>query len=292
MVMAESLLRRLKESVAGVLFSLRYLTADFRIFPNVLIVGGSKCGSTSLWTFLKEHPQVIVTTTQVHLDFFTFNYGKGTRWYKANFPTIFTYIYKRLRYGKIAVIDFSPYYLFHPLAAHRAGQLLPEARLLFTLRDPIDRAFSAYQHSKRRGFEALSFAQAVKEERKRLLGEEAKILQNPSYHSFPHFRHSYIARGKYLRQLKSWEKIYGKSKMHIVLNEDTRPDVAQKTLDSVCSFLGIRTHMLVLPKLHNVGKYSERLSPIMRRKLSRYFSKENSLLSRYLGRRLNWGDVR
>ena len=66
--------------------------------------------------------------------------------------------------------ESSPYYLFHPLAAERIARDLPDVRLVVLLRDPVERAYSAYTHERARGFETETFARALELEPERLAG--------------------------------------------------------------------------------------------------------------------------
>src|SRR5207248_2445245 len=92
-------------------------------------------------------------------------------------------------------------YLFHPLCAQRAAETLPQAKIIFLLRNPVDRAFSHYQLKLRRRQETLSFEEALAAESERLAGEEERMIANPNYNSPRHDLHSYLARGRYLEQI-------------------------------------------------------------------------------------------
>ena len=91
--------------------------------------------------------------------------------------------------------------MFHPLAAERAAKLVPDARLVVMLRDPVKRAFSHWQHNRRLGVEPLDFSAAIEAEPERLAGEEERILANPGYDPWNHNMLSYAARGRYAIQL-------------------------------------------------------------------------------------------
>ena len=93
----------------------------------------------------------------------------------------------------------SPYYLFHPAVPSRVATTIPNARLIAILRDPISRAYSQYHHELARGFETLPFLDALKSEEERLAGEAERLCADPSYRSFSHQHHSYVARGIYVR---------------------------------------------------------------------------------------------
>src|SRR5690606_121408 len=99
--------------------------------------------------------------------------------------------------------EASPYYMFHPLAARRAKQVCPRARLIVALRNPTERAYSHYHHEKRKRREPLSFEEALAQEDQRLAGEGERIINGSVTSSFTHQHYSYKARGNYARQLKT-----------------------------------------------------------------------------------------
>src|SRR5215208_8528317 len=124
-------------------------TAKLRPLPDFLILGAQKAGTTALYAYLRWHPQITGPSFK-EVSFFDRHYARGERWYRAHLP---------MRRSSI-VGEASPSYLFHPLAPERVAQMLPNARLVALLRNPVDRAFSHYQHEVALGREPLSFEAA------------------------------------------------------------------------------------------------------------------------------------
>ena len=91
--------------------------------------------------------------------------------------------------------EATPYYLFHPHAAGRLAELIPHAKLIVLLRDPVTRALSHYQHNLAMRCESLSFEEAIQAEPERLAGELEKMMNDPAYYSYNHQQYSYLARG-------------------------------------------------------------------------------------------------
>src|SRR4051812_20031887 len=135
---------RLKKPLRRVQADYRHLSAPLRGLPSVLIIGAQKSGTTSLSSYLVEHPDMLPSLRK-EVHYFSFNYERGVNWYRAHFP--YTH---HLRRGALT-LDATPYYLVHPLVAQRAAQLLPHAKLVVLLRNPVDRALSHYQHEVRGG---------------------------------------------------------------------------------------------------------------------------------------------
>ena len=250
-----------------------------RMLPSFLILGGQRCGTTSLYRYLSEHPNVHPALVK-EIQYFTVNYSKGEQWYRSNFPP-------DTQGGQS--FDASPYYLFHPMAAQRAATLLPEARLIVLVRNPVDRAFSHYQHNVGLGVEDLSFEEALEAEAGRLAGEEERLVNDPAYSSAAHRRYSYAARGVYEPQLTRWLAHYEPEKVRVLVSEEFFSDPGG-TFAGVLDFLGLSDHEL--PRYDAYTRRSRwdgpRLSGESRLKLQAIFEEPNRQLAKMLGRSLPW----
>jgi Sulfotransferase domain len=147
------------------------VTAPVRPLPDFLILGAQKAGTTALYAYLRRHP-AITGPSWKEVSYFDRHYARGEAWYRGNFPN-------RLRARDKLVGEASPSYLFHPLGPERARALVPEARLVALVRNPIDRALSHYHHEVALGRERLSFEEALEAEERRLLGEDERLLADP-----------------------------------------------------------------------------------------------------------------
>ena len=90
--------------------------------------------------------------------------------------------------------EATPYYIFHPTAPNCIAKVLPNVKLITLIRNPVDRAYSHYNHMVRVGREPLPFEEAIEHEAERLAGEEEKIIADPRYSTFNHLHYSYLAR--------------------------------------------------------------------------------------------------
>ena len=111
--------------------------------------------------------------TGKELQFFSLHFGRGTRWYRAHFPPAAA--------GRRS-FEASPYYLFHPSVPARVAATLPQARFVALLRDPVERAYSHYLHTRAYGVEPLGFAEALAAEPGRLAGALADGPDTPAAH--------------------------------------------------------------------------------------------------------------
>lgn len=257
----------------------RTMTASFRALPSALIIGTQKGGTTSLFNYLSLHPDVLPPVAK-EPHYFDLYYARGPRWYRGCFP-----FEHQLRGGALT-LEASPYYMSHPLAAERAAGLVPGAKLIALLRNPIDRAFSSYHFVKKGGEEPLSFAEAIDREPERLAGEEERLRTDPEYYSYNHRTYSYLRRGQYLEQLKRWVEHFPRSNLLVLQSEWLFRDPAGATA-AVQEFLGLRRWQSPAYKPFLRGDYSG-MSPDVRRRLVAYFEPYNRELYDWLGREFDW----
>jgi len=266
----------------------RATTNPIRMMPHFMIIGTQKGGTTSLYQYLIQHPCIApIWIKEPH--FFDIYFYKGLPWYRSHFPTTVQQYYSRhIQKHDLITGEASPYYLFHPQAAKRVAKTLPKAKLIIILRNPVDRAYSQYQHQTRQeGVEPLSFEDALANEEKRLAGEEEKILTDEKYFSFNHRHYSYLARSKYIEQLPAWMELFPKEQFLILRSEDlyTEPKaVVKQTLD----YLNLpSSHLSQKYKPFNDAKYTK-MAPETRARLVEYFKPYNARLYDYLGQDFGW----
>src|SRR5690242_13181924 len=101
-------------------------TARYRLAPHFLIVGAQRCGTTSMFKTLRQHPSVIAPALQKGIHYFDKNYDRGEDWYRSHFPLRLTAARAEKRGGVVPMTgESSPYYMFHPLAPDRIAADLP-----------------------------------------------------------------------------------------------------------------------------------------------------------------------
>jgi phosphoribosylglycinamide formyltransferase-1 len=188
--------------------SWRQATADFRPWPDIMIIGAQRGGTTSMRKWLAAHRgERVFQVGEVH--YFDNYYDRGERWYRAQFPT-------GLRRQRR--VESSPYMLFHPLAPVRAATDLPaDSRFVVLLREPADRALSHYRRERSKGREPLTFADALAVEDERLRDESEKVMRGEL--SLPHQFQSYRARGLYAEQIDRWFQAVGRDRLKVVESE-------------------------------------------------------------------------
>jgi hypothetical protein len=252
----------------------RTFTSALRVLPDFLIIGGSKCGTTSLFACLTGHPGVRAPM-QKEIAFFDVAYAQGLHWYRSFFP-----LRGVGRSGRTFLTgEATPDYLFHPDSPQRVQADLPRVKCIVLLRDPVDRAHSSYHFSRRAGMEEFSFEEALEREEQRL---------DPNHPAYPLNRHfySYKARGRYAGQIDAWQRHVSAGHLLILGTEEFSTEPAA-TLDKVLDFLELPTYTWdSFPRL-NPGPYAP-MSAATRQKLAQEFAPHNAALYALIGRDLGW----
>ncbi len=251
--------------------------------PDFLIIGAQKAGTTSLFNYLAQHPNV-VPPDEKELHFFDYEveYRQGIEWYHASFPR------RTLAPDGTATItgEATPYYLFDRRVPERVASFLPAVKLVALLRNPVDRAYSQYQMTLRKGQEDRSFEEAVDDEHAFLRDAADRRHTAEHYGNPAHRLHSYLARGIYVDQLERWAKPFPRDQMLVLRAEDLFAD-PQTTVCRVLAFLGLPDWTLQKAAAYNAHPYP-RLAPTTRRGLAEFFEPHNRKLYDFLGRDLGW----
>jgi hypothetical protein len=202
---------------------------DHTTLPNFLVIGAEKCGTTALYHFLKQHPQIYMSPIK-EPHFFCFEGHRpgieeenpnnvprrlpGPRHEPTDHITdidAYRSLFQQVS-GKTAVGEVSPAYIYFPKAVKRIQHYIPNAKLVAILRDPVDRAYSNFLHCVALGREPLTdFAQALEE-------EEIRVRNN-----WPSMWH-YKRKGLYYHQLKRYFDAFEQDQIKVYLYEDLKAD--------------------------------------------------------------------
>lgn len=188
--------------------------------PNFIIGGVPRGGTTSLFYYLGQHPEVYVCSNKeprfflsdlkdTEIEKLT---GKITVRTIAEYESLFAGATDEKAIG-----EATPMYIYYPQAIRRIKETLPDVKLIFTLRDPIDRAYSSYWNAHRRnglGFNPIPID---------------KVLTETNIQ---------VLRGRYYHYLSNWYAEFAPSQIKIVLFDDLKKD-ALSVFREICQFLGI-----------------------------------------------------
>jgi Sulfotransferase domain len=263
------------------------LTDRGRMLPGFLIVGAQRCGTTSFYRALSQHPAILKAVLHKGVHYFDTNYDRGMGWYRAHFP-LKAHARRVQRATGTTVLTFesSPYYMFHPLAAERIARDLPGVKVLVLVRDPVERAYSAHAHESARGFETEPFERALGLEDERLKGEPERIIAQPSYVSLSHQHHAYRERGKYADQLSRLARLFGTDRIHVVDSGDFF-GAPEPVYDAVLDFLELPRRGYPIFDRHNARPRAP-MPTALRTALEDYFAPYDERLAAWLGHEPSW----
>lgn len=261
-------------------------TARLRLEPGFIVIGAQRCGTTSLFRALSAHPQLVRPLFHKGVNYFDLNYYRGPDWYRSHFPLAEIARRRVAPYNPPVAFEASGYYLYHPFALQRIADDLPGIKLVAMVRDPVERAFSAYKHECARGFERESFERALELEDQRLAGEIERMRDDPAYESFSHRHHSYRHRGQYAEQLDRAFACIPGERIHVI-DSDAFFDQPAAEYRRLLAFLGL--HPFEPPRFdrHN-ARPGAPMEPQTRRTLTEHYAPHDERLARLLGQPASW----
>jgi hypothetical protein len=225
-------------------------------FPDFLILGTMRGGTTSLYHYLQKQPQVKESTCK-EIHYFDNNYHMHSVWYRRQFHK------DRNIFPEEITGEATPSYLSHPAVPKRVYELLPNVKLIVLLRDPVRRAYSNYLMNIRKNREYFTFEQAID------------------------VSESYKDRGCYAEQLKRWF-VYFKREQFLILKSEDFFDNPKKVTMQVCEFLKIESYKDPVYKKWNCDGFGPDIPVNIKTKLTEYFAPLNQELYDLLGVDYGW----
>ncbi len=190
--------------------------------PNFLVIGAMKAGTTTLHAWLAQHPDIGMSTIKETNYFVSSRTDHDPAWYARHFDG-------RARFRAESSTSYTKFPQ-RPGVPERIHTLIPDARLVYVLRDPIDRTVSHYLHAVQRGRE------------RRSLGEALAVLDD----------NLYVDPSRYHLQLEQYWPLYPPSRILVMTAEELHRD-PQATLERVTTFLGARPFRFDTERLENVS---------------------------------------
>ena len=261
-------------------------TSSIRILPDFIIIGSSKSGTWATHNYLLQHPDIGYSARNIH--FFEYAYSNKISWYKSHFPTkLYKSLVESIHKRKCLISEHTSTYLHHPLIPQRVKDGIPDVKLIVSLRNPIDRAYSNYHMFVRIGTEKRTFEDAVFSEIKRIeiIKENDNFqIKNPNFSNCIEF--NYLRHGTYVDKLENWLKIFPREQFCIVENKDLSKN-PQQVLDKIFEFLNVPHFKLRQEERWNVGKY-KKMKESTRKTLEDFFKPYNERLYKLLGQNFSW----
>lgn len=214
-----------------------------RVVPTFFIAGAAKCGTTTLYRHLADHPAVCMSYPKEPEYFYGHEYHRGLEYYRQTYFSHYD--------GESAIGEAAHRILYLPFAARRVRETVADARFIVACREPVSRAWSHYTYARARGDEPRSFEDALDLNFRRLetgphFDDEAEAaLYGDSLDEkrvdidFP----SYVDSGHYAEQIRRYQRLFGSERVKVLLFDDLVED-PQRTMDEVFQFLGLPSQAL------------------------------------------------
>ena len=259
------------------------LTGSIRVLPDFLVIGAKRCGTTSLFYHLPEHP-CISKSPHDNMGFFNDNFHLGVNWYKSFFPTIFTRNKIKSEFGNFLAFDVTTTYMEEESTANNVYQTKPNMKIIVILRNPVDRAYSQYHLNLREKAEKRSFEDAMEENMNELNKESYE-----RYEIKPKFsveENNYLKKGLYAQQLRHWLKIFPRENILIISTEEFESN-QQIIYNKIFEFLNISKFEVKNTKKMQKGNYPP-IKSETRNLLLDYFRPHNHELFELINMEFDW----
>jgi hypothetical protein len=266
-----------------------------RVLPDFLVIGAAKCGTTSLFDWICLHPLVARPSTngqpRKELLFFDYNFHRGKDWYRMHFPLERERREFEREHGRPFLTgEATASYLTGHWVPGRVRQVAPDVKLIVTLRNPIDRAYSAFQMSRRERLEECeSFEDAIALEPERLAGELERVRSDPRYNPPlppPLGYWSYLHRSRYADHVERWLEVFPREQILFLEFEDLVAD-PRGALDRTHAFLGLPGDRGGELRKLNAAGYTD-MNPRTRAELVEHFRPYNQRLRELTGIDFGW----
>jgi len=268
-------------------YDFRLITSPLRVLPDFVIPGEAKCGTTSLYRYLQRHPNVYGADLKEPNNFIS--HPDSRLYCAAHYPLRLTRWWQTVRGRHFVTGEASAEYLSKPGLAERIARMLPQARIVVLLRDPVVRAWSDYQMFRARGMEPGNFDEIANRSIRWLSDPDLAPLVDAA-RSATHTPLRYVLRGLYANSLQPWLEQFGEARVLVVCSEDLYRDPAA-VLASVLAHLGLPQAELGPYDVFKKGEYREQLSPDTEALLREFYAPANQALYDLLGRDLRWGEA-
>ena len=266
------------------------LTGCFHTLPDFLIIGFVKCGTTSMYQYLMNHPDIHRSSGK-EIDYFDRFYSRGINWYKVKFPLKSKkFFIKNISKRKFLTGEATPRYIEHPHALKRIQKTLPNAKFIILMRNPVDRAYSHYNMNMTSELEYLSFEDALKKEKKRIQGRYEKMQKIEDYYSWDYDIFGYLEHGIYVKYLKKWMDVFPKEQFLILETEEFKKNTSE-VYNKTLKFLNLPKHTLEEYTFHKKLEYkTKKINPETRKQLIEFFKPHNEELYTLIGRNFHWDE--
>lgn len=274
---------QIKDFAKKIIISTNSLTSFERVKPSIFLPGIKKGGTTSVYNYLIQHPQ-IKSNVQKEPHYFDLFYNKGEAWYLGNFPVKNVFSRK-----DVFTCDATPTYIFDLNTIERIKNYNPKAKLIFVLRNPKIRSYSEYQYCLKllyQGKEHSSFEERIEDELKWLKENEKNFTDLEFINTIPQ-KARLMGMGLYFVYLQEWFKHFDQNQIFVTTSERLFEETSE-VLKEIVEFLGLEPYDYQNLEKYNENKYSRSYDSPTFTKIAEFYKPYNLSLEKLLGRKLNW----
>jgi hypothetical protein len=256
----------------------RLVTQRLRHLPTLVIVGAHRAGATHLYAHLVSHPRCFESLHGEN-DYLA-QPPKRSPWkYRSQFPLSLRVTRKRGH-----VLEAAPSYLSTPSALRELRQVVPKARLIVLLRDPVVRSFSHYQHNKTLGIETRSFANCVADELSRNeFPARSGVGAGPNAKPMT----GYASGGYYGLQLELLLQLFPRNKV-LLMDSATMFQNTVAACERVFNFLGLNSFEVPPTKFDFRDWHQQAMDPWLAAELREHYRPYDELLTDVVGQQFSW----
>jgi hypothetical protein len=271
--------------------------------PDFVIIGAQKAGTVALSRYLKQHPKII--GANIEIGFFSTNkFYNGINWYKNQLPI-------RINKKKL-IFEKTPEYIYYPESPKRMKKILKnDIKFILIIRNPIDRAFSGWNHYQKYyySWDKYTKESLISRLNNNLGFEKGKymleFLNNSEYKDFHNsikdeisfindgvfiYEPSFVRRGLYFEQIENYLKYFEKKQLFIIESSELRNN-KQKVLNKLTDFLGISSFdfsKIDLKNIHKSEYKGKKIDEKSRRMLRDFYKPYNEKLFNLIGEKYDW----
>ena len=263
----------------------RQVSAPLRMRPDFIIPGEAKCGTTSLYRYLSQHPEIFPASMKEPNNFW--RHGASPLQCGQHYPLRIVAGVRRW-FGKSTLTgEASPEYFTKTGVPKSIQEVVPGVRLIFLFRNPVDRAFSDHQMLVNAGVESRSFRTRMEQALAWFEDEGTRELVQ-ACQDLEHHPARYLMRGCYADHLRPWLEIFPREQMLFLESEDFFEDPGG-SLNQVFDFLGLKGLETESWEIFKKGRYNqEAVEDALRKALEDFYRKANRKLSELTGRNWSW----
>jgi hypothetical protein len=272
-----------------------------RTLPSFLIIGAQKAGTVALVNYLRKHP--LLSSPRKEVNYFnTNNYKLGLDWYSKQFnPSL----------KKTFYFEKTPEYIYYPEAPERIKKFNPDIKMIAILREPVERAFSGWNHYKKYFFNEPNYSKELLIKRlllsesidqhkpmvdflnrrkypefEEIVEEEMDLINNNIFQYNP----SFVRRGIYSEQIGRYYRYFDKSQL-LILDSNELIQNPNKTMNQVYNFLEVTDYVSYSDSYsieHSSEYKGKRIEEKVKKRLKEFYKPYNEKLFELINKQYNW----